>query len=199
MEGKLKFPHPNYILKANEGVYHELDDRLSVYYLKKAYVYLFSILLLLSICFKDNMFAGIGKTTLILGVLYYLRLRQLTKRELVPSPIELWFYDDYFIIYRKKYWYDPHLQRKQYDKFYYNEIKEIWYYPTYSRIQIFGIVEGVWYDYNKDGTVQPVPSYHKTTDSLDIIYTSMDPSVDFVNELQTRTGVKVELKEALVD
>lgn len=47
--------------------------------------------------------------------------------------------------------------------------------------------------------MQPVPSYHKTTDSLDIIYTSMDPSVDFVNELQTRTGVKVELKEALVD
>lgn len=123
----------------------------------------------------------------------------MTKRELVPSPIELWFYYDYFIIYRKKYRYDPHLQRKQYDKFYYNEIKEIWYYPTYSRIQIFGIVEGVWYDYNKDGTVQPVPSYHKTTNSLDIIYTNMDPSVDFVNELQTHTGVKVELKEALVD
>lgn len=123
------------------------------------------------------------------------RIRSLTKKEFVLSPFEIWFYSDYVVIYREKYYYNVELSRKQYDKFYYKDIHECVYHTYSRRMDIFGIVEGIWYDYDKKGTVPVQPTYHKTTDSICYFYTNMAPEIDFVEELKAYMPIKVTIHD----
>ena len=63
--------------------------------------------------------------------------------------MEIRFYDDYLILYREKKHYGSGIQRKMYDKFYYKDIHKSQYRTETKRINIYGKVEGKWYDYNQ--------------------------------------------------
>ncbi len=108
--------------------------------------------------------------------------------------MEIRFYDDYLILYREKKHYGSGIQRKMYDKFYYKDIHKCQYRTETKRINIYGKVEGKWYDYNKDGSLPTQPTYHKTTDSLDYFYTIFAQDIDFVKEIEEHSPIKVEIE-----
>lgn len=186
---------PYYVLRAYEGVRVPKNDTLALYYLKKAVWWIIILLVVLSLIFKDNLFRAMNAGALVLLVCVFLRVRTLTKEAFVPSPFEIRFYADYMVIYREKYYYHTKLSRKQYDKFYYKDIRQCLYKKISHRMNIFGIVEGIWYDYRKDGTVPDQPTYHKTTDSMCYFYTNMAPDIDFVAELERHIPVKVTIRD----
>lgn len=186
---------PCYILKAYEGIRKPKNDTLVLYYTKKALWIIILTLLEGSIIFKDNLFTGLSFSAQVALVCAFLRIRALTKEEFVASPFEIWFYSEYVVIYREKYYYNIKLSRKQYDKFYYKDIRDCVYHTVSQRVDIFGIVEGIWYDYDKNDTVSGQPTYHKTTDSIRYFYTNMAPEIDFVGELKAHMPVKVTIHD----
>ena len=189
---------PNYVLKFNESVFVPKDEKKSkiLSYIKKSIWIIIAILVIGSIIFGDNLFMELSGTTrilliiLILGILFY------SDDKRAPSEMEIRFYDDYIILYREKMYYSPKVIRKRYDKFYYNDIHECQYRTQTKRINIYGIHEGKWYNYNKDGSIPTMPTYHKTTDSIDYFYTMFAGDIDFVKEIEEHSPIKVKVEES---
>ncbi len=113
----------------------------------------------------------------------------------MPSAIEIQFYNDYLIVYRNKHYYSNSIIRREYDKFLYKDIKTIQLRKRTKRVNIFGIVEGVWYNYKKDGSLPEKPTYHKTTDSICYFYTDYASETDLINAFETYCPIKVSIEE----
>lgn len=183
--------NPNYVLKANEAVLVPKKDANAFVKLKPAIWAVAGVILLASFIFGENIFNELSWTVRVLLVALIMGTFFLNSDERVPSPFEIWFYDDYLVLYREKHYYSKKVTRKEYDKFYYKDIKKCQFRTATQRINFFGVVEGIWYNYNKDGTLPAQPSYHKTTDSIRYFYTTYATNVDFVREIESHSPVKV--------
>ena len=185
-------PQPNYVLKANEGNLVPKNESQTLRFIKKAVWVIVGIIVICSLIIQDGLFGEITWGTRIL--LISLAIGSLFLgggSTIVPSPFEIWFYDDYLVLYREKEYFNRKLSRKRYDKFSYKDVRRCEYRSVCQRIVIYGIVEGIWYDYNKDGTLPVMPTYHKTTDSMDTFYTTEEPNIDFVAEIENHSPIKV--------
>lgn len=152
-----------------------------------------SIIILLSFIVNENFFTEVlpPELTLILVPLYFWSVFTVDHIR-VPSPFEIWFYDDYLIVYREKRYYNKKVSRKEYNKFFYNDISKVEYRTLSNRIQIYGTVEAIWYDYNKDGTLPEQPTYHrKVHDTFVYFYTTESSEVDFVSEIEEHTPIMI--------
>ena len=140
---------PNYVFKANEGVLVPKNNNPAFGYIKKAVWIIVGIIVIGSLIFQDNLFGKITwDTRILLIVLAFASLFLGGGSKRVPSPFEIWFYDEYLVIYREKLYFDRKVSRKMYDKFYYKDIHRCEYIKVNKRINIYGIVEGNWYNYN---------------------------------------------------
>ena len=185
-------PQPNYVLKANEGVLMPKNDNPALGFIKKAVWIVVGIIVIGSLIFQDNLFGKITWSTRILLIALAIGSLFLGGGSVrVPSPFEIWFYDDYLVIYREKFYMDRKTSRKMYDKFNYKEIHKCQYRTVCNKINFYGIVEGIWYDYKKDGSLSESPTYHKTTDSISTFYTTELPKIDFVSEIENHSPIKV--------
>lgn len=177
---------PNYILRADEAVSKPVNKNKLLYIIKKLLWIIIGIILIGSFFFYELSM----NSRLFLIVIGFLLLFVGNKAHRVPSPFELRFYDDFLIVYREKFYYNPKVSCMQFDKFFYKDIKTCEFRTNTQRINIYGIVEGIWYNYDKDGTVSSKPSYDKTTDSICYFYTSAS-NVDFVREIEEHSPIKV--------
>ena len=185
-------PQPNYVLKANEGVLMPKNDNPAFGYIKKAVWIIVGIIVIGSLIFQDNLFGKITWDTRILLIVLAIASLFLgggSKR--MPSPFEIWFYNDYLIIYREKRHFDRKTYMKMYDKFYYKDIHKCEFRTVCEKITIYGIDEAIWYDYNKDGSLPEKPTYHKTVDGMGYFYTTEEPNIDFVAEIENHSPIKV--------
>lgn len=192
----IRMEKPNYVLKANEAVLVPKNDNPWLGRLKKAVWIIVGIIILGSIIFQDNIFSELNWSAQVMLIVLAIGLTFTGGSHRVPSPFEIWFYDDYLIVYREKHYYSRKVSRKEYDKFFYKDIQKIQFRKTTQRINIYGVVEGIWYNYNKDGTLPEKPTYHKTTDSICFFYTSAEPDVDFVAEIEKHSPIKVIVDES---
>ena len=71
--------------------------------------------------------------------------------------------------------------------------KKCVYRAKYERIDMYGMEEVTWYDYNKDGTVPERPTYHRSVDSLCFFYTMFDKDIDYVAEIEQHSPIKVTI------
>ena len=189
--------HPNYVLKANDGVLVPKNENPVLGYIKKAMWIIVGIIVIGSLIFQDDLFGKITwNTRLILIALAIGSLFVGGGSIRVPSPFEIWFYDDYLIIYREKLYYNRKLSRREYDKMFYKDIHRCQYRTVCEKINFFGIVEGIWYDYNKDGSLPERPTYHKTADTLCYFYTTELPKIDFVSEIESHSPIKVIIEKS---
>lgn len=76
----------------------------------------------------------------------------------------------------------------------YRDVKECTYRVQNHKILFLGKIEGIFYQYNRDGTLKEKPSYHKTTDSGTYFYTVFEPEIDFVKEIEEHTPLKVAIE-----
>lgn len=151
--------------------------------------------LLFSLLLQQNMFAifGLPVWLVYLGGMFMVKSK--CKHIQRPSPLEIQLYDDYLIVYSERRYYDAKVTRKEYNKFYYKDIKRIHHRKLLRKIFIYGIQEGIWYNYTKQGVPQKDPSYHKTTDSGCYFYVVQEELQDVLNQMQQYCPVKIEITE----
>lgn len=187
--------NPIFVLRTNESAWAPTQNAKQVVFAKNAVRVIFVILLLGSFVFGDNLFGELSLTAKALLIALFLGTCFIKTREKVAKPFEIRFYDDHLVLYRENRYYSPKLSRMEFDKFLYKDIKKILYRPETHRLNIYGIVEGKWYNYNKDGSLPEKPSYHKTTDSFSYFYTNESPEIDFVALFEKYTSVKVTIQD----
>ena len=184
---------PTYILKTDESAWAPKQNSKQVVIARKAVRIILVVLLIGSLVFQDNLFAEMSLMPKVLLISLFLGTCFVKTRERVAKPFEIRFYDDHLVLYRENRYYNPKLSRMEFDKFMYKDIEKIVYRTITHRINIYGIVEGKWYNYNKDGSLPEKPSYHKTTDSFSYFYTNEAPEVDFVALFEKYTPIKVTI------
>lgn len=115
---------PNYVLKFNDSTLQKIEDKNSK--MKKAVVIIIVIIVIGSIIFGENLFLELSWTARILLICLSVGFLFYEKREDVPNPAELQFYDDYLILYCQKKCYSKKNCRKEIFKMNYKDIiKEI--------------------------------------------------------------------------
>lgn len=186
---------PNYILRANDGILMPKKDPGILIKIKPAVWVIAGVIIIASFVFRDNIFNELSWTARMLLVSLAVGTFFINSEERVPSPFELQFYDEYLIIYRESHYYSKRVVRKEYDKFYYKDIKQCQFRTRTRRINLYGVVEGIWYNYNKDGSLEAEPSYHKTTDSIRYFYTMFSQDIDFVKEIESHSPIRVRVDD----
>ena len=188
----------NYVLKFNEGILFNNETSKSKIILKKIILIIIAIIIIGSFIFRENIFNELSWTAKISLIMITISIFKVTKsgthRE--PSPIEIRFYDDYLIVYREKRYYSAKCSRKEFNKFYYKDITKCQYRTSSRRINFYGVMEGTWYDYNKDGSLPEEPTYHRMINNgLCYFYTTEEPDIDFVSEIERHTPIKVVFED----
>ena len=187
--------NPIYVLKTNESAWAPTQNAKQVVFAKKAVRIILVVLLLGSFVFGDNLFGELSLMPKVLLIAIFLGTWFAKAKEKVAKPFEIRFYEDYLVLYREKRYYSTKVSRQEFDKFMYKDIEKIVYRTDTHRINIYGMVEGIWYEYKRDGSLPEKPSYHKTTDSLAYFYTNEAPDVDFVEVFEKYTPVKVTIQD----
>lgn len=82
----------------------------------------------------------------------------------VSSGIELWFYENFLVVYREKRYYDATTTRQEFNRFYYVEVTKCEYNSKTKRLNIVGTVDETWFNYKKDGSLPEEPTYHKSVE-----------------------------------
>ncbi|GGA79709.1 hypothetical protein [Ornithinibacillus halotolerans] len=185
---------PNYILKANEGVIVPKNDNFSK--LKKVVWIIVGLVIIGSFIFQENIFSELTWSARIMLIVLAIGVSFAGGNKMVPSPFEIQFYDDYLIVYREKHYYSKKHFKKEYNKFCYKDIKEFKYRTVSKKMNIIGVGEFTWYNYNQDGTLPEKPSFHKKGSGITWFYTSEAPEVDFVAEIEKNSPIKVSLNES---
>lgn len=185
---------PIYVIRTNESAWGPAPNSSQIVCAKKAVRIILVILLVGSLLFQDNLFADMSFMPKVLLISLFFGTCFVKTKEKVAKPFEIRFYEDHLVLYREKRYYSPNLSRKEFDKFMYKDIKKILYRPETHRLNIYGVVEGKWYNYNKDGSLPEKPSYHKTTDSFSYFYTNEALEIDFVAVFEKYTPIKVTIE-----
>lgn len=156
---------PIYILNIEEGVLipSEIDSRTEVvrYIIGGITV----VLVLGSILFGENLFSGLGWYVRILYIGLFVRYIIFGRKRVdTPSPIDIYFYEDYLMLYRPKIYCSRNMFRKETNIMKYELITKIKYMKNERQFHIYGQVIGKHYKYLKDGMVDTVPHYDRIVD-----------------------------------
>lgn len=183
---------PNYVIKTSEALWVPKDDKVSG--IRKIIFITIGVMIVASILFQVNIFMEMSFQVRIIyiGLILWALANGGSVR--MPSEMEIQFYDDYLIIYNEKKYYSKKLSRKCIDKIYYKDVKQCQYRISKKRINIYGIVEKIRYDYRKDGTISEEPDVKHVVDGGCFFYTALS-NVDFVKEIEEHSPLKVEVTE----
>lgn len=185
---------PKYVLKGNETAYVPKQNASFLAKARTVVWCVIAVLFVASFIFRDNLFSQMTVTARICLIGLFIGTLFVKKEEKAPSPFELWFFDDCLVIYKNRKYHSKRVIRREYDRFYYRDIKECVYHSSQKKICIYGVVEGTYYNYRPDGTLPDVPDYHKTTDSMSFFYTEFSPYIDFAAEIESHSPIKVQIK-----
>ncbi len=157
--------NPKYRLRTNETVSVPTGSNQLFATLRTVVWIIVGIIFVGSFAFDANLLFEMSWTTRILLISLVISIGfWRPKSQPVPSPIEIWFYDDYLVVYREKRYYSKKISRKEYNKFFYSGITRFEYDFRLKRLDIIGKIDATWFNYNSDGTVPDVPFYHRIYD-----------------------------------
>lgn len=112
-----------------------------------------------------------------------------------PSEIEVWFYDDCFVVYRNKRYYSPKVTHREFNKFYYNDVNGMDYDCRTHRFNIHGKIDATFFKYDKGGNIPNVPYYHKITDGgICYFYIINNDAEIIISTMEQYTGKKVSYR-----
>lgn len=114
------------------------------------------------------------------------------KKENVPSPMELQFFDDHLVLYLPKRYYSKHVTRMEINQMRYADITKCVYKAKSQRIHLYGSGTSTWYNYKTDGTLPQTPTQVRNyTDGLIYFNTQLATDVDFKTEIESHSPIKV--------
>ena len=193
----MEMGEPNYILRANKGVIVPKNIRPVIKYIIVAMWIMIGVVFAGSLVFRESIFPELARSAWILLVLLVMReIYVVGGKYRIPSPFEIRFYDDYLVIYHEFHYYSKKVSRMEFDKFYYKDISACEFHTKRNRFNFFGVVEGEWYRYNKDGSLPDKPTYHKTTDSIAYFYLTDADGIDIIPEIEGHSPINVVVKDS---
>jgi len=187
---------PNYVLKFNEGNMVPKHESVAKDIVKTLFYVWAVILILGSIASGSFLFwemSLMAKCSFFAVIGFLLKTRGYERKK---SPCELWFYNDYLILFRPRVYYSKRNIRQEYYKYFYRDIKKCEYRTKVKKINLYGVYEGILYKYRKDGTLSAKPFYHRRVDSICRFYTVFEPDIDFVKKIETHSPIKIEFSES---
>ena len=118
------------------------------------------------------------------------------KKEYMPSPMELQFFDDYLVLYLPKRYYSNKVTRKQINMMKYSEISKCVFKIQSKRIQIYGNRKSEWYNYKKDGTLPSKPTEERSfTQGMIYFNTQFATEIDFKQEIENHSPLQVIIEK----
>lgn len=114
------------------------------------------------------------------------------KKEYVPSPMELQFFEDHLVLYLPKRYYSKHVTRMEINQMKYSEITKCVYKSKSQRIHLYGKGTSTWYNYKADGTIPQTPTQVRNcTAGLLYFNTKFAIDVDFKTEIEKHSPIQV--------
>ena len=98
-------------------------------------------------------------------------------------------------MYRAARYYSRTVTRREINKFYYSDISKIEYRIPTQKIDIFGRGDFEWFNYRRDGSLPPKPSYHKKIDGLCYFYKNPNSTVDYKILFEKYSPIKVSISQ----
>ncbi|MFI3325996.1 MAG: hypothetical protein R3Y35_07455 [Clostridia bacterium] len=142
----------------------------------------------------DNLFLELNSMGLITLICLLIGMFFSGKTQLKAEPMEIWFFNDYLVMLKVKHYYSKKLSRKEYDKIYYKDIRNIKWDEVTQQVTFRGLFELEWYKYEKDGSVEPVPSYTKTVETMRCFYFKLCPEIDFLAIFKEYIPCNIDVK-----
>lgn len=186
----------NKVVKTYEKVELPTSNSNSYTYIKITVWIIISAIVIGSLIFKDNLLNEMSWTTkmilvsLAIGIGFWN-----TKKTLVASPLEIQFYDNFLVVFREKRYYNRKISRKEFNKFYYEDISKLEYNHITKRFDLIGKIDAMWFDYNKDGSVPKNPTYHRIVDGgICYFYIINNDEEDIISNMERYVGKMVLLR-----
>lgn len=186
--------NPNYKLRVNEAVSVKKDKKTPP--MKIVVMTIAGILLVGSFVFGDNLFMEMSWTARFLFcMLFFGTVLTGGKREDEPSPAEIWFFDDYLVIYReKRYNSTARKYRMEYTTIRYSGLNECEHDTKMKRLSFRGDMHFKIYEYDGNGVVSTTAKHDNfATGGIDCIRTLFAPDVDFASEIEAHSTIKVKV------
>lgn len=190
--------NPIYIVSVNETALKPVNDSSIKRVIRKASWITLALILITSIILRHNFITSFSVSTKILLALIIMNLFTMrVKKEGVPSPMEIQFFDEYLIIYRPKRYYNEKKTRMEINKIMYNSITRCLYKKKSKRIHIYGDVIAKWYDFDKYGNVAQTPSYDRVVKETFVYFvtTFMDVA-KVIKEIEEHSPLKFEIENS---
>lgn len=182
---------PNYILKMNEAVIVTKKSDSKYKIIKMVVLIAVGMLLAKSFLSGGNWFERFLLIAVAIRNLFIGR-----KTEVVPSPVEIQFYDDFLCVYRPKRYYDKKVTRMEYNKMWYSRITKCVLETRSKMLYFYGDVEAKWFNYDENGNVPAAPTYNRIVkDAFCYLSTRCDSQIDYVNEIENHSPIKVNAED----
>lgn len=190
-EGK-DMDKPNYVLKTNEAVLVPTNQSGANTFIKIGVWIVVGIIVLGSVVFQDNLFAELSWTARCFLIILATGVLFARKKEDVPSPMELQFFNDYLILYLPKRYYSKSVTRMEINKMMYREITKCVYKIKSERIQIYGNGTSICYNYDASGNLPKVPTQNRNyMDGMICFSTKLAHDVNFKQEIEAHSPIVV--------
>ena len=187
---------PVYVCKDTELVRKPKNPNKALYIIKVSLWIIVLIIIVMSLIFKENIMSSFTWSTEVLLIVTLVGVSVASGGEVrVPSAIEIRFYKDYFEVYREARYYSRTVTRREINKFYYSDISKIEYRIPTQKIDIFGRGDFEWFNYRRDGSLPPKPSYHKKIDGLCYFYKNPNSTVDYKILFEKYSPIKVSISQ----
>lgn len=187
---------PNYILSVNESALKPVNDSHIKRIARKGSWIVLVLILISSIILRRNFISALSVSTKIILVIMIMNLFTLRiKKEEVPSPMEIQFFDEYLIVYRPKRYYSEKKTRMEVNKIMYSNITRCLYKKKSKRVQIYGDVIAKWYDYDKNGNISQTPTYDRVVkEAFEYFVTTFMDDEKVIKEIEAHSPLKFEIE-----
>lgn len=188
---------PNYVLKTTNAELMPVNpENKTLTFLKRSVLVVLGVIILGSIVFQDNLFAELTWSTrlILIGLVVGVLLKG-EKTDFFPSPMEIQFYDDHFVLYFPNYYLTRHKSSVKTNVFYYDKVTEIIFEDYSKMVYVRGDGNSTRYDYLKDGTLPSKPSRYKDfVEGMVFFNLRLSPEIDIKAEIESHSPLKVTIK-----
>lgn len=112
--------------------------------------------------------------------------------ERVECPAQLQFYDEYMIFCVPKHHIKVGKDRMEIQKIYYKDVTRCQFRTNTRKMVICGMLEEIYYKYDKNDNVLNVPCFQKYYDGMIKFYTVFDYEHDFKKIIEENSPLTVE-------
>lgn len=187
---------PNYVLRTNEAILNPHSQPKGEKNFRWAVLTAIALLMLYSFITGNNLFSALPWFGWVGLGLVVIRAIFRPKPSNNSSRMEIRFFDDGIVLYQTRRNPAKQITRKQLTAFMYDNIAQVTHKKENKLIQILGAGTSVWYDSDSQGNLPETPTKKQSfSKALVQFSTTLAPELDFVQEIEDHSPLKVVIEE----